>query len=92
MLTGTHSALDILCRVYTNGQIMQLADWMHRKNLRDQAMADLLTNDLVQVERSMVSRYRRRTHRPSWPVVERIIEVTGGEVTADDFVNVQAAE
>jgi predicted transcriptional regulator len=67
---------------------MQLAEWMQRKNLGDQAMADLIGD----VDRSMVSRYRRRTHRPSWSVVLRIIEITGGEVTADDFLTVEAAE
>jgi hypothetical protein len=66
---------------------MQLADWMIRHDVDDNEMAARLSKRAdTTCDRSTVSRYRRKLMRPSWPMIERIKEVTGNKVTADDFV------
>ncbi len=42
--------------------------------------------DQVGASRSQISRIRRGVSRPSWDMVARIAEATGGKVTADDFM------
>jgi hypothetical protein len=65
---------------------MQLADWMIRHDVDDNEMAARLSTRDVTCDRSTVSRYRRKLMRPGWSMIERIKEVTGNKVTADDFV------
>lgn len=40
----------------------------------------------LNVTRWMVNRLERRERRPSWDLVARIVEVSDGQVTADDFM------
>lgn len=40
----------------------------------------------LNVTRWMVNRLERRERRPSWDLVARIVEVSNGQVTADDFM------
>ncbi len=64
---------------------MHLSDYMRELKLRDEDFAPLIERSRV-----TVSRIRRRKTRPDWKTIERIRRVTGGLVTADDFVVVYA--
>jgi transcriptional regulator with XRE-family HTH domain len=66
---------------------MHLSDYMTANNLDDEAIA-------AKIERSRVtvSRIRRRKVRPDWETIERISAVTEGQVTADDFQSLEAAQ
>lgn len=59
---------------------MKLSAWMANKGLNDDQMADK-----AKVDRATISRLRRGKHRPSWPLIVKIKEITGGAVIADDF-------
>lgn len=61
---------------------MKLADWMLKSGVGDEVMASRL-----EVDRTTLSRLRRGITRPSWDLVNRISEITSGEVTANDFMN-----
>lgn len=41
----------------------------------------------VKSDRTTISRIRREKHRPSWELAERLKDVTGGNVTPNDFVS-----
>lgn len=60
---------------------MQLGEWLQSRNMSHDAFADLIGTD-----RSSVTKYvaGQRTPRPE--VLVRIIDATGGEVTANDFL------
>ena len=61
---------------------MRLAEWMSMNGLNDDQLAEK-----VSVDRATISRIRREKHKPSWPLLVRLREVTSGAVTADDFVS-----
>ena len=44
----------------------------------------------VAVDRATISRIRRGKHKPSWPLLLRLREVTAGAVSAEDFLIEQA--
>lgn len=67
--------------------VMHLSDYMTMKNLSDQKVAEELG-----CSRATVSRIRRRKVRPDWTTIEKIKSYTVGVVTADDFVQREAAE
>lgn len=71
---------------------MKLADYMARRGLDDEAMAGRVQTKDVKCDRTQMSRYRRGRRRPDWPVIERIARVTKGDVTADDWMTLEAAE
>lgn len=60
---------------------MNLADYLFQNRISD---GDFAAS--IGVDRSSVNRMRRGITRPDWPTVERIIEVTAGAVTANDFI------
>lgn len=60
---------------------MQLADYLIENNMTQQSFADA-----IGVRQSSVSKWLQGLARPSWPVLKQIKEVTGGAVTADDFI------
>lgn len=60
---------------------MQLADFLIEKNMTQQAFADA-----IGVRQSSVSKWLQGLSRPSWPVMKRIQETTGGVVSANDFI------
>lgn len=60
---------------------MRLSDWMRLQGLSDDQVAEK-----VEVDRATISRIRRGKHKPSWRVIERLHEITGGDVGADDFL------
>lgn len=39
-------------------------------------------------DRTTISRLRRGKQRPSWPLAEKIAKLTGGQVTADSFMQI----
>ena len=41
----------------------------------------------VGAHRTIISRIRRNKQKPNWPLMKRIIEVTCGEVTPNDFLD-----
>ena len=57
-----------------------LARWMAMRGFDDDAVSAMLG-----IDRTSVSRLRRGKQRPSWELLPRIIEITGGAVTAEDF-------
>lgn len=71
---------------------MKLADYMTANDLDDDAMAAKIRTRKVRCDRTQISRYRRGRRRPDWDVLERLAEVTGHKVTANDFMMLEAAE
>lgn len=59
---------------------MHLSEYMAEHKLGDDEVALAIDSSRVSV-----SRYRRRLIRPSWEVVDRISQWTGGAVTALDW-------
>lgn len=66
---------------------MHLSDYMAQKGLKDEDVAAAIGKNRVSV-----SRYRRNLIRPSWRAIERIKEFTKNEVTAEDWLQREAAE
>ncbi len=66
---------------------MHLSDYMMKNRLSDVEVADGIGRD-----RATVSRIRRRKVRPDWTTIEKIKDWSRGEVTADDFVEREAAQ
>lgn len=66
---------------------MHLSDYMALKDLSDQQVAEGINRS-----RATVSRIRRRKVRPDWATIEELKVFTDGQVTADDFVQREAAE
>lgn len=60
---------------------MKLADWIAEKDLTHAEVAELL-----EVEQPTVSRYVNGTRRPRDRHMVKIVAVTGGKVTANDFL------
>ena len=60
---------------------MRLADWMSMNGVNDDQMAER-----VAVDRATISRIRRGKHKPSWPILLRLQEITMGAVTPNDFM------
>jgi DNA-binding XRE family transcriptional regulator len=65
---------------------MKIDEWMVCRGLTDARLGEML-----QVDRVTVSRIRRGQNKPSWELAARIKEVSGGAVTADDFLPKGAA-
>lgn len=61
---------------------MRLKDWLTGRRMTGSDFADLIS-----VDKSNVSRWINGHVRPEWDVIKRIKEATGGEVTADDFLD-----
>ena len=66
---------------------MTLQEFMEREKLDDAAFGALVGKD-----RSVVSRWRRGLTRPDWPMLPVIEKATRGDVTAQDFVHLEAAQ
>lgn len=60
---------------------MKLDEYMSLNALTDVALAAK-----VGVASTTVMRWRRGTVKPDWEVLPRIVEATGGAVTANDFM------
>jgi transcriptional regulator with XRE-family HTH domain len=67
--------------------MMHLSDYMTKKNLSDNEVAEAIKRS-----RATVSRIRRRKVRPDWQTIEKIREFTDGACTADDFVELGVAQ
>ena len=63
---------------------MTLSEFMTLKSLDDAAMARLLDKNRV-----TVNRYRRGIEVPSTTTILRIIEISGGLVSANDLLGIQ---
>jgi transcriptional regulator with XRE-family HTH domain len=59
---------------------------MEAKGLDDAAVAKE-----IGVDRSTVSRLRRRETRPNWKTLRALREFSGGSITADAFDEIEAA-
>lgn len=66
---------------------MKLSEYLHENKISDLAFAERIKRDPV-----TVWRLRTERTRPDWPTVEKIIEETGGAVTANDFLQGQQDE
>lgn len=66
---------------------MKLANFLESKGISQAKFADL-----IGVEQAAISRYITGTRMPRKEHLARIRTVTGGAVTADDFVLAEAAE
>lgn len=66
---------------------MKLDDWMKREGLND-AEFGLLIERPAQT----VHRYRKGQRIPDRDTMPRIVRATGGEVTANDFFDLERAE
>jgi transcriptional regulator with XRE-family HTH domain len=66
---------------------MHLSDYMVKHKLGDEAIAEKIGRS-----RATVSRIRRRMVRPDWETIERLSALTKGQVTADDFQSLEAAQ
>ena len=76
---------------------MQLADWMARERLTDEAMAErinaaaMAASSPFRVSTHGVSKWRRGERSPRSSALRWIATVTGAEVSANDFVGEEAA-
>lgn len=61
---------------------MTLEQYMRMANVNDQEVAEI-----IKVERSMVTRLRLGTRKPSWPVAGRILKWSKGAVGLETWVN-----
>lgn len=77
------TCLGITCHV----ACMQLSNY-----LSDQKISDLAFAGLVGRDRSIVAKWRKGRIRPDWEAIKKIVEVTNGVVTADDFIQLPRAE
>jgi hypothetical protein len=64
---------------------MKLADWLKQTNTRRYVFAEQ-----IGVRRSVVTEYCDGNFRPASDVMERIVKVTNGAVTANDFLSDEA--
>lgn len=60
---------------------MRLGEWLAAQKMSNTKFAELLG-----VDKSMVGRWVSGDVRPGWDTIPRIIDATGGEVTANDFL------
>ena len=65
---------------------MKLDDWRKLRNLNQTELARLLGRT-----ESTVSRLLNNRRRPDWATMQRIVEVTDGAVTPNDFLAEQPA-
>ena len=61
---------------------MRLADWLTANDTSDAAFAAP-----IGVTRQTVARYKSGDRRPEGDVLERIVQVTDGRVTPNDFLD-----
>jgi hypothetical protein len=61
---------------------MRLSDYLSREAKTPEQFAQEIDVDPVSVRR-----YVKGARRPKWSVLQRIIDATGGAVTANDFVS-----
>jgi transcriptional regulator with XRE-family HTH domain len=66
---------------------MKLGEWLSRKGMSQQAFAET-----IGVSQGAVARFVLGTRRPTKQTVEKIDEVTNGEVSPIDFYNVPRRE
>ncbi len=66
--------------------MIHLSDYMANNNLSDDDVAAAIDR-----ARATVSRIRRRKMRPDWETIKKIQDFTKGEVTANDFVEIDGA-
>jgi hypothetical protein len=66
---------------------MHLSDYMTLKNLDDDTVAAAIKRSRV-----TVSRIRRRKVRPDWETIAELETFSKGQVTANDFAQLEAAE
>jgi transcriptional regulator with XRE-family HTH domain len=67
-------------------RVQMLAEWMEENQVSDRDLAERLG-----VDYTSVGRIRRGVYRPSWDVLEKLFEVTGGKVTPNSFLSRAAA-
>ena len=60
---------------------MKLSDYMKMAGETQASMGRKLG-----VDRATVNRYVRNNSRPEWPIMDRLVEITQGAVTPDDFM------
>jgi transcriptional regulator with XRE-family HTH domain len=65
---------------------MHLSTYMTLHSLDDDAVAAAIGRS-----RATVSRIRRRKTRPDWQTIEALREWSFGQITADDFAQLQEA-
>ena len=63
---------------------MRLSSW-----LKDQGQTHEWLAIQLGVDRGTVTRYLSGARRPSWDIMPRIIEITRGDVTANDFIDLK---
>lgn len=66
---------------------MKLSDYLKANGLTDAAFAEI-----IGVDRSSVTRMRAGGQIPSAPVMQEIAKKTNGEVTANDFFDINPSE
>jgi transcriptional regulator with XRE-family HTH domain len=60
---------------------MKLQTWMHKKKLSMRTLAGMADCDV-----STISRVSRGETQPSWPLMNRLLVVTVGQVKPNDFI------
>lgn len=71
---------------------MKLADWFKQRNPDGTRRLKGEFAKRIKVAGCMVGEYCRGDSWPSREVMERIVRETNGEVTANDFLHLEAAE
>ena len=60
---------------------MKLDEYLSSKKITDAAFGELIGR-----QQSSVNRLRRGETKPDWKTIERIVEITNGAVTPNDFL------
>lgn len=64
---------------------------MEATGISDAELAARLTEAGARCDRSQINKYRRGLIRPSWPVIKLLREISSGAVSANDFIDLEAA-
>ena len=61
---------------------MRLSTWLTKQGQTPDWLASQ-----IGVDRSTITRYLSGARRPAWDIMPRIMEITGNDVTANDFID-----
>jgi transcriptional regulator with XRE-family HTH domain len=79
---GVHPDLTGIVRSVYNASMPHLSKFMEDRELSDETVSEA-----IGVSRVTISRIRRGKVRPDWSTIGKLKEFSGGEITADDFVD-----
>jgi transcriptional regulator with XRE-family HTH domain len=70
---------------------MRLSEWMKAAGIGDEALAQKVRELGSPCDRSQISKYRRGLIRPNWQTIRALYQVSDGDVSANDFLELEAS-